>query len=372
MSHLGNGKDPPDKDGSKKQSLEYMDKTNCSKLETNNLENIPENNVAIDADMENDSVVGIKIYAGNHPPINVISLYSTNRVSALEWYNFFKAIAKPCIIGGDFNAHHLALGSEWTHKKGADLIEALEKHDLIFLNDGSPTKVKLPNHVRHSAVDVTLVSSDLALKSDWRVLEDPIGSDHLPVLFCIRNTSVVKIFNKPGKWDIKKANWSLYKEKWEAKENKSIILENSGNYDVLVRIMNKVGKESIPLNQSFTPSCRKLGKTWWDDDCARIAEKRKLAFKAYKKLPTKPNFEILKELSVEAHRVFREAKRESWKYFCSTIKRSTPIKVIWNKLRVIKNVHTPQPMPHMYGQWVENVILALCPQGPSNNEKEIS
>ena len=102
-------------------------------------------------------------------------------ITSTEWNQFFNSISKYKyrIIGGNFNAHHPQWGSNKTCPSGLSLIDSICNEDLIILNDGSATyTAKTENSIVQSLIDLTVTSSNLALNSYWKVLEDRMFSDH--------------------------------------------------------------------------------------------------------------------------------------------------------------------------------------------------
>uniref|UniRef100_A0A1B0GPH6 Endonuclease/exonuclease/phosphatase domain-containing protein n=1 Tax=Phlebotomus papatasi TaxID=29031 RepID=A0A1B0GPH6_PHLPP len=85
------------------------------------------------------------------------------------------------VIGGDFNAHSELWGSLVTNSRGNSLQNWIEASNLVVLNDGRPTRLACPP-VSSSAIDVTLVSARGAMSWKWAVCEDPLGSDHIPII----------------------------------------------------------------------------------------------------------------------------------------------------------------------------------------------
>ena len=85
-------------------------------------------------------------------------------------------------MAGDFNAHHTCWGCDITDIYGTNLLEAVNDQNLVYLNNGSPTIVPTLNTVHKSAVDLTFCSTGLAGQLVWCLLDDPSGSDHLPIL----------------------------------------------------------------------------------------------------------------------------------------------------------------------------------------------
>ena len=63
--------------------------------------------------------------------------------------------------------------------------------DLIVMNDGSPTLFKNPNSTV-SAVDLAITGSQLAINSQWSVLQDCGNSNHYPTLLEINSKTHFK------------------------------------------------------------------------------------------------------------------------------------------------------------------------------------
>ncbi|XP_033218313.1 uncharacterized protein LOC117173780 [Belonocnema kinseyi] len=83
-------------------------------------------------------------------------------------------------IGGDFNCHHQSWGCDVSSSFGNKLLEAIGNSTLSILNDGSPTCFTRPYEAK-SAIDLTIVSSNLFPLSDWKFEQDKMGSDHFPI-----------------------------------------------------------------------------------------------------------------------------------------------------------------------------------------------
>lgn len=88
------------------------------------------------------------------------------------------------IIAGDFNGHHFTWGSNSTDHSGNLIYSSLSSTNLCVLNNSSPTRINRPPH-KHSVIDISIVSSNLFWSSTWETLEDPHGSDHIPIKISI-------------------------------------------------------------------------------------------------------------------------------------------------------------------------------------------
>jgi endonuclease/exonuclease/phosphatase family metal-dependent hydrolase len=85
------------------------------------------------------------------------------------------------MVFGDFNAHSKFWGCN-TGDTTARIVQImLDNLALVHLNDGSHTRIAAPPTFS-SAVDLILCSKGLALDCTWSVLDDPAGSDHLPIV----------------------------------------------------------------------------------------------------------------------------------------------------------------------------------------------
>lgn len=72
-------------------------------------------------------------------------------------------VETPVIWVGDFNAHSELWGSRFRDRNGIVLEEFMDKHGLVVLNDGRPTRFQV-NQGGSSCLDLTFTSPDLALR----------------------------------------------------------------------------------------------------------------------------------------------------------------------------------------------------------------
>ena len=104
----------------------------------------------------------------------------------------------PCLIGGDFNAHHPTLNSTRTDAAGRHIHYTLEGHPTVaLLNTGVPT------HIRGGRLDLTFTSTVLATDADWR-LHPTLTSDHYAIITTLQvNRPTIPL--PPPKWNLKKS-----------------------------------------------------------------------------------------------------------------------------------------------------------------------
>nr|CAI5862124.1 unnamed protein product [Callosobruchus analis] len=116
--------------------------------------------------------------------------------------NIFQSYVQPSSEGGDFNGHHYLWGSTDNNSPGLTLVDAIDDFPhLIFRNEGQPTRLTRPS-ANISAVDVTIISTDLLDISTWTVMSDTYGSDHFPILMNINSTTTNIDSHSTYKWRI--------------------------------------------------------------------------------------------------------------------------------------------------------------------------
>lgn len=138
-------------------------------------------NTFFDDSLQNVAFI-IKVY---NQQLSLISFYSPGQCTPIfekrKFDSLLSDIPKPLIIAGDFNAFHTSWGCSRTNIRGRLITDSIDDNDLVLLNDGQPTTVG--SHVfRPNGLDLTMVSSSLALSCSWQVYSDSLGSYHLPTV----------------------------------------------------------------------------------------------------------------------------------------------------------------------------------------------
>nr|CAI5853175.1 unnamed protein product [Callosobruchus analis] len=115
---------------------------------------------------------------------------------------------------GDFNGHHYLWGSTDNNPPWLTLVDAVDNFTyLIFRNEGQPTRLTRPS-ANISAVDVTILSTDLLDISTWTVMGDTYGSDHFPILININSTTTNIDSHSTYKWRIHPhPDWNRFADK---------------------------------------------------------------------------------------------------------------------------------------------------------------
>ena len=145
-----------------------------------------------------------------HKAITVCSIYLSPRgnLSSQDLDDLIHQLPTPYLLLGDFNAHNILWGGESTDSRGKRIEDFLSKHQLCLWNDGCPTYIH-PGSGSQTAIDLSVCHPSLLLDYSWSTHEDTCGSDHLPLILhpCVSSST-----NHFPRWQLHKADWSLFRE----------------------------------------------------------------------------------------------------------------------------------------------------------------
>lgn len=267
----------------------------------------------------------------------IVSVYCSPSVSTsdIDWDCIFSISNNRTIIVGDFNGHH----SNWsnrTNSRGIQIFDTLVDHNFVTLNDGSITRLKLVNNVlQQSTPDITIVSSDIALKFNWKVTNECLGSDHLMIKF---TTSVdyTPIINK--KRNFKKADWGRYRQIMEEECSRWNLPDDPQEaYDSYIEIINKAAEDSIPYVRVCVNPCAKfVPKPYWTPMLSKVVAERRLALSMFRRNPTPDNLEKLKKKTCESQKLIRNARNKGWWELCSSLNEVSSATEMWRRMRWLK------------------------------------
>lgn len=139
-----------------------------------------------------------------------MAVYCPSRITTTlsDWDAVFSLCTNKTIIAGDFYAHH----SNWSRRadtRGSYLFDCLIDYNFVSLNDQSHTRIKLVDGIlQKSSPDITFASADIALRFNWKVSNESLGSDHLVIMF---NTYIAPLQEQTFRRNFKKTDWEKYK-----------------------------------------------------------------------------------------------------------------------------------------------------------------
>lgn len=227
-------------------------------------------------------VVGVKIIKG-FDPITLISVYvppgqnlsGDIRTKIQEFFQTVEQL-REVFIGGDFNGQHRSWDPTSMNCPKGNLINSLlDPSRLVLLNDDSPTCLTTVNR-SSSAIDLSLATTGLAMKSSWKVVPQEFGSNHLSIQIEIGSDLPII----PGK--ITRINKSKAAE---------IINRLKPQYIYNPDEMQSIFEESCE-EASYVVSDKKANylKRWWSKEIEEAYKIKRKLLRVYNKSETTSNY----------------------------------------------------------------------------------
>ena len=291
---------------------------------------------------------------------NIISIYCppSARTTQSDWDQIFSLSNHKTILLGDFNGHH----PNWSNKtdmRGSQIFNSILETNFITLNDARPTRVKLVNNIlQQSSPDLTLVSSDIALKFKWNVTNESLGSDHLIIKI---STVYDAHLSSVKKRNFKEANWDKYK-KYLEKRFSELTLPNDFQeaYRLFLQCINQAADNHIPyikINQN--PNNNFKPKPYWNSTLSKAVAERRLALAKFRRNPTPNNLSIWQNKIRETQKLIRNAKNDTWRKFCSSVDETFSSNEMWRRMNWLKGYKSSK---HCVNEdQVKNLLNNLTP-----------
>lgn len=268
--------------------------------------------------------------------ISIINLYIPphKTFTRRDLQNVINQTPTPRIIVGDFNSDNTLWGSKNDNNRGKEVEEFISSESIILLNTGQGTRFNSYTG-DFSCLDLSMCDATISPYLTWYPMSYLYGSDHLPI--CINHAALPNAgdsINRNQKWNLKAADWDNFRNYILTE---LLQLQPNGNVDDDLEIFKSLIITAANAHIGMTKvSKRTVSVPWWSPDCAKVMRDSKRAFYKAKRIPTPENLVEFKRLRAIARAKFKQAKRDSWNSYVSTITPSTPSSVIWNKIRKIK------------------------------------
>ena len=224
---------------------------------------------------------------------------------------------------------------------GLALYDAILDSDFIIINKGDPTIFSRPGQNK-SAIDLTMVSKNLKLISNWQVLPDKMGSDHFPISVEIGVPFTFYNFYS-HKYNLKNVNWKMFKSHLLYIHTDT----NLPSSDFLHDIDEALHKADPKLDR--VPSRRKVfpsSPPWWNGECNKIVRVTLAKLKKYLHSSTYENFLDYQKWEAKATKKLKSIKSANFLSFCESLSVNSPISTVWAKVRSFRHRLLSPPIPN--------------------------
>ena len=247
----------------------------------------------------------------------------------------------PFLIMGDFNSHHTSWGCATTNRRGRLVERFIIDESLCILNTGTRTHVTLPSG-HTSAIDLSLSSPELTDLLAWDVSDNPLSSDHFPIILKYRDGPILG--KRPPRWNLRKADWSEFTSKIEVALSAAPADGQELNAVDLTALLLRAAEGSIPRTSGFP---RRAPVPWWTDACRDAIRARERAYRTFDRASTTVNAIEFRRARAAARRTMRAAKKASWRAYVSSLNRFTPTSRIWERIKRISGQLSSSPLPRL-------------------------
>ena len=311
--------------------------------------NLLHHQINLDTDID---AVAVNVKLANRE-ITLISIYFTPN-KEIDFDSFTALLDNfntPCLIMGDFNARHRTWGCNNTTTRGESMLDFIDRHNLVYLNNQTPTYICIrQGQVSYSVLDLTLASPSISSIFTSNVETDPLFSDHYPIRIELGVPSGQTDFNFLPRWKLNKADWASF--------SKHIDERFPANAEPDVTTFLNTLLESAHKHIPHTaPRTGRRASPWWNTECQKAVAIRKRAFKQFQKCICEAHENEVRRTSKLANEIIRETKRKSWQSFAGEFNRFTPLSKIWSNLKALSLKRPPlYKIPHLK---VNNVSYSL-------------
>jgi len=127
-----------------------------------------------------------------------------------------------------------------------------------------------------SFLDLSFVSSNLALDCEWSVSDDSLGSDHFPCVTSFRDTSV----RDPSfieRWCYGRADWGAFRRDCNKEITDEIVddLDPMASCARLSTLISDISKRHIPKTKTHNNKTKHV--MYWNDECSQAVKVRNQA-----------------------------------------------------------------------------------------------
>lgn len=301
-------------------------------------------------------------------------------------------LGPPCLLLGDFNAHHPSWDYLHADNFGADLTTVASDRSLTILNAVySPNVVTYPRG--QSVIDLCL-TSDPSLCSDCAPDPSiPFLSDHLPVsVSIVQAVPHVAPAVSHRRIDIENADWTVFADllrRWSATTNLQLkALACSGrNPQQTVEEMSKIVTTALRDAEGLAVPSKVVGphtKHWWKA-IPGVPEALEKLRKARRRLSHRKHDPAARQAVVSARReweaISRRAKAASWDLLCSKIEDSANRRLVWplwNKVSTESSSHLASilsasgSLPSSMSESVDNLATHFAGVSKPLRERDIT
>lgn len=178
----------------------------------------------------------------------------------------------------------------------------------------------------------------------WKVLQNPHGSDHFPVML-ERKPPALSLLVRTPRWKLDKADSVLFQSQAVFDMNKigSSTPDESNRY--VADTILKAAHFWIPPTSGKLPlRCR----PWSNENCAAARKRQNQVWAIFRRYSTYTNLVAFKRRSSQAGWTRKQAKRASWRTYISSLNSIVTGEEVWDKLHAVSGEYRSFTIPSIF------------------------
>lgn len=317
-------------------------------------------------------VVAIQVQIKNKC-FSIASVYIPPKASVnrQQLKNIVEMMPEPRLILGDFNSHGTGWGELYDDNRANLIYDLCDEFNLTIKNSGEITRIARPP-ARESRLDLSICSRTLSIDCTWNVIQDPHGSDHLPILISIA-TGNQPLEPVSYTYDLtKNIDWKRYA---------LIITEAIESIDPLTPqeeytfLANLIHSSAIQAQTKPIPSASSRMRPpslWWDKECSEVYSEKSNSFKIYRRTGQIESYEQYLLLEIKFQNLVKCKKRNYWRTFVDGLSRETSMRTLWTTARRMRNRAPKNASEEYSDRWLHNFARKVCPDSTIPKQKRYS
>ena len=290
------------------------------------------------------------------PNVGVASLQQLASVTEL--------MPEPRLIVGDFNSQGIAWGGHLDDQRSKVIYDLCDDFNLTIVNTGEATRIAAPSG-RESHLDISLCSASLSLDCEWETIQDPHGSDHLPVVISIANGS-----STPKSVDIsydltKNIDWKKFEEIVADGIDSVEVLPPLEEYNFISRLIIDSALRAQTKRVSGSTVRRRIPPPWWDKECTELRLEKSEAFKMFRRSGSIERYREYVALESKLKSLLKAKKSSYWRKFVNELSRETSMNVLWQTARRMRNRSSVNVDDEYSDRWIFDFAKKVCPDSCS-------
>ncbi|XP_020298476.1 uncharacterized protein LOC109862754 [Pseudomyrmex gracilis] len=238
------------------------------------------------------------------------------------------------LLGCDANPHHVGWESTDINPRGESLHGFLMGTGLTILNRG--TEPTFQDSRRRKVIDITVSTEKVAgLVRDWRVSNEPSGSDHRQIRLTLQHSPPISWACNP-----RKTNWNGFRAYLKARlAGAPTSYRSKNNLEDAADYLKNAIVDAYESNCLSRPRKPMTKIHWWNNELEKLRSETRKGFNKAKRTGLAAYWEAFRSFQREYSKAITKAKCKSWRHFCKGIE-STP--EASRLCRILSLDHRPQ------------------------------